>query len=730
VREPTFHILLIGADGYFPNRLSNGGSYRSLGGCAGDVSRVKAALEARLGGHRRVFTTLVAPAGARGEPTGDPAWWPTAANIRRELGAIAERAQPGDQVYLHYSGHGGRAVTAFKELKGSEGIDETLVPIDIGRPDSPGGDTRTRPERYIRDVELALYLDRLAQKADGDRRVTVTLVFDSCHSGGATRGLGDLARRSAVGGPASTGDAAGTLDRHDLPAHGAYSAEQVARMVEAHLRLRASATRSAHPAATSWLPEARGYVLLAACRDIESAVEASINGRPRTGLLTDALLEALDTLRGDQTWKTVYDRILARTRRLMQSQTPQLLGDIGRHVFGVDLAPIAHTLAVTAVDPEARTVTVTGGLALSVVSGTELGIYLPGTTDFSLAGSRLALATVVHADPLESRAKLDDSADPRTIDVGAPVAIHALSLRHKVELLPRTDLSSSTLARQEALLAALARTIELEGNGFLEVCPAGTTPDYQVALSSDGHFEICDPQGKPFPYLEPRIKIGDPRGHNAVVAQLRRLGRYHTVLQMEEPTSDLRDQLRVELLVAPPGWQGNAPPAPDGGTPAPYQGDAYTVPTQTWMWLRLTNLQPSAPLNVAMLDLNRKWEIELIIPNPQELGGKKYESIADQPRTFAFKMYTPVPEAIDVLKLFISDGDVDFPALVTSVAQTRSAARGAANALGRLIDAINATERPRTREVATAQSTSSPWTVVELRMRTLQKPPSPPPSPS
>lgn len=725
-REPIFHILLIGADGYFPNQLSNGGSFRSLGGCVNDVHRVRAALEPRLPGYQLAFTTLVAPAGDGGVPTSDPAVWPTAANIRRALATIAERAQPGDQVYLHFSGHGGRAVTAFKQLKGGDGVDEALVPIDIGRPDTAGGPTRTRPERYIRDVELAYYLDRLASKADGDRRVTVTLVFDSCHSGGATRGLGNLARRSATHGHASPDDPAGTLDRHEMPI-GAYGDELMASMADAHLRLRGpGGDERKLSAVTTWLPEARGYVLLAACRDIESAIEASIDGRPRTGLLTDAMLDALNTLRADQTWKTVYDRILAHTRRHMQPQTPQLLGDIGRHVFGVQLQDIEHTLTVNSVDREARTVHVSGGLALCITGGTELAVFPPGTTEFSLVENRLAIATVTEARALDCTAALDEDADPSAIAVGAPAAIHALALKHQVELFVRDDLPADLTDRQGEVLDELRSTITREGNGFLEVFASGAagTPHYQVALSKTGHFEICDWRGQPLQYLEPQIKIGASGAARAVVAQLRNVGRYDTLRRMAEPESDVRAQLNYELLVAPPGWQDHQPTASTGGEPLQIKDGMYTVPNQTWVWLRLTNDKPELPLNVALIDLNRKWEIEMIVPNPQDMRGKKYESIGDQPRTFAFKMYTPVPEAIDILKLFISSGDVDFPALTTSVARTRSAGlRGprTITTLGRLIDQINATERPRTREVAPQTSTRSPWTVVELQMRTLQR---------
>lgn len=83
-------------------------------------------------------------------------------------------------MYIHYSGHGGRATTTFPDLKGKEGIDEALVPTDIGNSEA----------RYVRDVEIAPLL-----KAMVDKGLIVTVVFDSCHSGGATRGNGKAVKR-------------------------------------------------------------------------------------------------------------------------------------------------------------------------------------------------------------------------------------------------------------------------------------------------------------------------------------------------------------------------------------------------------------------------------------------------------------------------------------------------------------------------------------------------------
>ncbi|MBK6433775.1 caspase family protein [Candidatus Amarolinea dominans] len=100
--------------------------------------------------------------------------WPTYRNMVMAFKQVTAMARPGDQVYIHYSGHGGRTITAYPEIKGPTGVDEGLVPLDIGDPNA----------QYLRDIELHTLIQNLV-----DKGVVLTVVFDCCHSGGATRAL-------------------------------------------------------------------------------------------------------------------------------------------------------------------------------------------------------------------------------------------------------------------------------------------------------------------------------------------------------------------------------------------------------------------------------------------------------------------------------------------------------------------------------------------------------------
>jgi Caspase domain len=84
-------------------------------------------------------------------------------------GALGFDASCERSSQIHYSGHGGRAPTMFRSLKGANGLDEALVPTDIGNSEA----------RYLRDLELARLLNGMV-----DKGLIVTVVLDSCHCGG------------------------------------------------------------------------------------------------------------------------------------------------------------------------------------------------------------------------------------------------------------------------------------------------------------------------------------------------------------------------------------------------------------------------------------------------------------------------------------------------------------------------------------------------------------------
>lgn len=174
--------LLIGIDNYEDPQIPD------LSGARNDVCLFRDLLVSRYGFRDDDITILVDAAATR-------------EGILSAMDArLAAYAAPGTRLVLHYSGHGARVPDADGDESAGDGFDETLVPYDG---DADGG-------RHILDDELWGRLNALA--ATGAR---VTVVFDSCHSGGALRTSGQVRRldrgfAAVPAGPAQ--DDAGFLD--------------------------------------------------------------------------------------------------------------------------------------------------------------------------------------------------------------------------------------------------------------------------------------------------------------------------------------------------------------------------------------------------------------------------------------------------------------------------------------------------------------------------------------
>ncbi len=104
---------------------------------------------------------------------------PTLAAIRTAFADLTARVQPGDFVYLHFSGHGTQA-PALDPTSELDGLDELFLPVDIGTWSDGVGTV----ENALVDDEIGTLIDGLRAKG-----ANVWAVFDSCHSGTATRSL-------------------------------------------------------------------------------------------------------------------------------------------------------------------------------------------------------------------------------------------------------------------------------------------------------------------------------------------------------------------------------------------------------------------------------------------------------------------------------------------------------------------------------------------------------------
>ncbi|KAI3826901.1 hypothetical protein L1987_00961 [Smallanthus sonchifolius] len=130
------------------------GTKAELKGCANDVKRMHHCLIDRYGFAEGDIKVLI--------DTDDSYTQPTGLNIRKALSGLISSADSGDVLFVHYSGHGTRLPAETGE-DDDTGYDECIVPCDMN---------------LITDDDFRELVDKVPQGC------TITIVSDSCHSGG------------------------------------------------------------------------------------------------------------------------------------------------------------------------------------------------------------------------------------------------------------------------------------------------------------------------------------------------------------------------------------------------------------------------------------------------------------------------------------------------------------------------------------------------------------------
>ncbi|AFZ22263.1 caspase family protein [Allocoleopsis franciscana] len=706
--EPTnstsnLYALLIGIDCYLPNELPDGASYKSLKGCVRDITHVEAFLKRQFNLlSEQIYKLTASNVDGSSEPSEPPEQLPTYENIVGKFKEITEKAQPQDQVYIHYSGHGGRAVTNYPQLKGVKGIDEALVPTDIGLPTS----------RYLRDIELAALLQRMV-----DKGLVVTVVLDSCHSGGATR-AGDSDIRGAD---------ANTVDTTPRPTESLVAS--VEELVKSWQNL-TEETRSA-TALAGMLPEAKGYVLLAACRPSEYAYEYAFNGKERNGALTYWLLDSLSNRSPELTYKELYQRINAKVHSQFQQQTPMLLGEGNRLVFGSNEASLHYAVTVMQVDAAQNPVRVkfNAGLAQSIEEGSLFAIYSSGVRDFTQEDKQLALAEVTEIGATDAWAEIIKTRGTGEIEQGgcavmlsAPVElirgvrlVECTPENTKLEDLPPKEIN------QKAALQVVADA--LAGNGWVKVVADDTVADYQVSINKQGEYEICEPTGKPFPNLRPPLKVGESDTATQVVKRLVHLTKYKATEELDNFGTPLTKKLVVELI----GKQANYRP---GRRPSPQPFDDPSNPTVQageTIFLRIRN-ESSQVLNVVVLDLSYDWSISQVDILTDGASFVPIDPGHEDKDPIALKMSLPegYQEGTEIFKVFATVGQADFrwltlPSLDQPIPPSGTRGlKAPRNPLEELLAAVGADDQPSTTKKAEViADPSRGWTVKQVSIKVI-----------
>ena len=680
------YALLIGVDFYFEHALPDGSYFPSLGGCVRDISHVETFLTdpARLKIAPDHIFKLTSSNGQGDEPVEPREQWPTYENMVAKFKELTDVAQPGDQVFIQYSGHGGRATTIYPQLKDASGLDEALVPLDIGDPQA----------RYLRDVELFYLIQEMVKK-----QLRLTVVFDSCHSGGATRGRGGAVKRGI-----------GTVDTTIRPTDSLVApAEALSAAWESRTRGQSRAAR----AASGWLLEPKGYTFLAACRANESAFEYPFNGRESNGALTYWMLDSLRQAGPNLTYKMLHDRILAKVHGQFEDQTPLIQGEGDWRVFGSDRIPAYYAVSVRKV--EGDRVQVDAGDVHGIAVGTQFAVYPHGAADFSRTENRIALLEVSQVNPVDSWAKVVERNGQATLDAGAQaILLNSTNLRLQRDV--------ALVINDAALRQQVESAIAEQGHGFIAVA-TGDKSDFQVAVNEQQEFEIWDAAGTPLANLRPAIKTDEPDAVKRLVERLVHLAKFYNVRELVAPNVQVAERLEV-TLTREPAVAGNAGES-SGGVPIFHPGDEVKLTIKNTQPPGAAN-DPARILNVTVLDLASDWSITQIYPS----GAGAFQSIdPGQVIPLEFEAYLPdgYTDNVDTLKIFATQATTNFHWLelppLDQPAQRNQIRRSLiTDPLEKLLATVT-DEETTERAIRLTSSPQDPgWTVAQVELQVKEQP--------
>ena len=358
------HALLIGINQYpLLRRVLPSGqtATRDLRGCVNDAHSIATLLRERYGFQTANIQLLTDENATRD-------------GILAGLARLLASVGPDDLAVLFYAGHGSQMPD--REGTKPSGWDETLVPHDSGR--------GAHPNRDITDDEIRLWLLQLCE-----RTRFATLIFDCCHSATLNRSASGSDERSIERDERTVAE---------LPPS-PLDSDQLAR-------LQALAQSPEMP----WLPSGDRYVMLAACRERETAKEHTHSDGAQVaqaGALTFFLTEALRSAAAGATYRDVFEQASLEVLRRYPTQHPAAEGALDREFFGVKDSPTPLYVLVSKVQGD--TVTLDAGEPQGVQLGSEYALYPPGTRELEVRGLDAATVPrlrVTSVGPLRAQGRL------------------------------------------------------------------------------------------------------------------------------------------------------------------------------------------------------------------------------------------------------------------------------------------------------------------------------------
>ncbi|KAF4961382.1 hypothetical protein FSARC_10198 [Fusarium sarcochroum] len=286
--QPAHYAVLIGINAY---------SQKPLKGCVRDVQHIKSLLEQQQ--FPIEIQAFTATSNSHSGIVEDPNHWPTYKNVTKALRVLTARAQPGDCVYIHYSGHGTRW------NPGGEFSNQHTGDLALALLNGENGES----VRELGGHRLAMALNAMVIK-----ELVVTLVLDCCFAASVYRHDSSNVRFIPI----------------DPNLASAYAIDNDITVQDVEALGSGFRDASMLP---SWLINPNGYALLAACGPHEEATEI-VRDEIDHGALSRFLYLSLRDGGLKKRHKDIFYHLISKFRGNELEQSPILYGNKDQPFFG------------------------------------------------------------------------------------------------------------------------------------------------------------------------------------------------------------------------------------------------------------------------------------------------------------------------------------------------------------------------------------------------------------
>ncbi|REJ75968.1 MAG: hypothetical protein DWQ47_10075 [Acidobacteria bacterium] len=604
------------------------------------------------------------------------------------------REQTGNEasVYFHYSGHGSHVAPPEFASKKEEpdGFDETIVPFDSRRDgDSNAAAPTGDADGYdIRDDEIGVLIAELTEQTSN-----AVLVFDSCNSGTISRGSN---RSREV-----------PLDKRKQPAY------------------RISYKGKGSPPDTSnegLVSPGDSFVVISSTSPDRRAYELEMPDGTSRGVFSFYLERAMREAAPDTTYGELIRRVAAEVNHTNSDQTPQLLGDERKLVFGGRFEEGQIPIPVVAVDKESSRFEFAAGSMFGLRTGSLVAVVSRTGAEIAegevteVAANRSSaiykLASEKQIDPKSDLVRILSpmfGSEPLRVDLGleresgasdSPLArvrdeVRTILLRDSRGLIAFEESSikgapaglSAVAVRVDGFRAAFCGPIDtstvLSAVAKAEKCGL-RIPRSEAVKPSDPVFYIAQvSNGEPL--FEFFVPVSDPSAPAKISDALTKYARQRNLSALDNVGSEIGDSIAVEVLENKGKMNERNRFVPGEDVVLEMEADnSFRLPVGSFLRLRVIN-NYSRPLYITVLGLSTDGAINVWYPNNRmrnQIGG--ISPLMRRGGTGLTDFFrTTRPFGIERIKIIATTGYSDFTPLAQGNVTRDSKTAG--NPLSRLL---------------------------------------------